>query len=208
MIKKIARVLMITVLMLLPFTSMAVDGGYQLSPGDVLSISVWGIQELQVKEVIIRPDGKIAVPLVGEVQAAGVSPAGLSEALTSSLSEYIRDPKVAVNVGKFHTTRVYVLGQVAKPGLYELEKQHNLLDAVGIAGGYTKDAAKKKIFIIRNGNTGESEPLKANLYDLLNKGDMSQNYTLNEGDVVYLTDNDRVDFRLDILPLIRAISGF
>lgn len=127
---------------------------YQLGAGDVLTIGVWGVPDLQAKEYVVRPDGKVAFPLVGEIQAAGVTTEALTTTMTTSLSEYVKNPKVTVNVTKFHTTRVYVLGMVTKPGLYELEKQHNLLDAIGMAGSYTKEAAKKKVVIIRKDQQG------------------------------------------------------
>lgn len=175
---------------------------YRLGAGDILNISVWGHEELQLAELAVRPDGKIMFPLVGEVVVDGKSTAELTTILTTGLNEYVKDPIVTVNVLKFRTTRVYVLGQVQKPGLYEIEKQHNLLDAIGMAGGYTKDAAKKKVHIIRKDNTGA--PIKANLVNLLSKGDMTQNYILNDGDVVFLSDNGRLDFAKDILPWISA----
>lgn len=187
------------------FSGLAFAQDYRLAANDMLQIGVWGYEELQAKEgreIIIRPDGKIQFPLVGEIQAAGLTLSELNDALTSGLGEYIKDPKVTVNVYKYHTTRVYVLGEVNKPGMYEIDKQHNLLDAVGMAGGYTKDAAKKNVFIVQKDNT--SKPLKANLMDILIKGDMTQNYALAEGDVVYLTSNGRLDFAKDILPWISA----
>lgn len=175
---------------------------YCLGPGDILNIGVWGYQELEMKEVVVRPDGKISFPIVGEVEATGITAGQLTDLLTQGLSNYVKDPKVTVNLFKLRTIRVYVLGEVIKPGLYEMEKQHNLLDAISMAGSYTKDAAKKKVQIIRKDQTGE--PVKVNLFNLLRKGDMTQNYALNDGDVVYLSDNGRVDFGTDILPWISA----
>lgn len=175
---------------------------YQLGPGDILDISVWGYEDLRVKELAVRPDGMIAFPLVGEVKASGLTPAVLNQTITGLLSNYVKNPMVTVNILKFRTTRVYVLGEVAKPGMYELEKQHNLLDAIGAAGSYTKYAAKKKIFVIRKNQI--DKPQQVNLLQLLEKGDMSQNYELTDGDVVYLTKNNRIDFAKDILPWISA----
>lgn len=164
---------------------------YRLGAGDVLTIGVWGYENLQAKELVIRPDGKVAFPLVGEVQAAGMSAAELTGLLTTGLSDYVKDPKVTVNILKFHTTRVYVLGMVTKPGMYELEKQHNLLDAIGMAGSYTKEAAKKKVTIIRKDQT--NTPIKVNLMNIWEKGDMTQNIALGDGDVVYLSDNGQIN---------------
>lgn len=191
---------LICLVLLLSAAPAALAQDYLLAHGDVLTIGVWGFEDLQVKEIMIRPDGKIAFPLAGEVQAAGVSPGALGQQLTTLLSQYVKDPKVAVNVVKFRTTRVYVLGEVAKPGMYDLEKSYNLLDAVSAAGGYTKDTAKKKIFIVRKDNPGQ--PIQTNLLNLLEKADMSQNHPLYDGDVVYLTKNNRFDFGRDLLPFL------
>ena len=176
--------------------------GYQLATGDVIALDVWGFEELQVKEAIIRPDGKVSLPLVGESMAAGLTIEEFSARLSTGFAEYIKVPKVAVNVVKFHTTRVYVLGEISKPGMYEIERQHNLLDAIGAAGGYTKDAAKKKVSIIRNAQTKEPEII--NLFDILKKGDMGKNVTLRDGDVVFLSGNGKVNFAADVLPWISA----
>ena len=173
---------------------------YRLGPGDVLTFGVWGYEDLQVKEMAIRPDGKVAFPIVGEINALGTSTGQLTELVTEGLSHYINDPKVTVNIIKFRTTRVYVLGEVMKPGMYELEKQHNLLDALGAAGSYTRSAAKKKVYIIRKDQT--NTPIKVNLMNIWEKGDMTQNYALGDGDVVYLSDNGRINFATDILPLV------
>lgn len=171
---------------------------YRLGPGDILTFEVWGYEDLQVKELVIRPDGKVAFPIVGEIDALGTSTGQLTELLTEGLSHYINDPKVTVNIIKFRTIRVYVLGEVVKPGMYELEKQHNLLDALGAAGSYTRNAAKKKVYIIRKDQT--STPVKVNLMNIWEKGDMTQNYALGDGDVVYLSNNGRINFTTDILP--------
>lgn len=176
------------------------DEEYRLSPHDVLAISVWGVADLKVEGLEVRDDGKIAFPLVGEMQVAGLSPGEVTQGIEQALNGYINNPKVTVNILKYHTTRIYVVGEVAKPGLYELQKQHHLMDAITAAGSYTKDAAKKKVFIISQGST--STPVEANLLQLLKKGDMTQNVNLKDGDVVYLADNQRIDFTRDILPFI------
>lgn len=192
--------LLVLMAMSLQNTSGAED--YRLGPRDVLAISVWGYEDLQVKDLSVRDDGKIAFPLAGELQVNGLSPAELSQKITLALQGYVNNPQVTVNVIKFRTSRVYVLGEINHPGVYEIEKQHRLLDAIGIAGGYTKDAAKKKVFIIRKDSV--DKPLEANLLSLLKKGDMTQNYVLGDGDVVYLSDNGRIDFTRDVLPYINT----
>lgn len=176
---------------------------YKLGPGDVISVGVWGYEDLKNEELVIRPDGKLSFPLAGELNVQGMTAGELTTALTTKLGKYVIEPNVTVNVAKFRTTRVYVLGEVTKPGMYELEKQHNLLDAIGMAGSYTKRAAKKEIFIIHKENV--DKPQKVNLLKLLRNGDVSQNVALNEGDVVYLTSNGKITFATDVLPWITAI---
>ena len=173
---------------------------YRLDSGDVLTIEVWGYEKLPMREVMIRPDGRLSFPMVGEVQAAGLSTRQLTDVLTKGLSNYVEGPKVSINIAKLHTTRVYVLGEVVKPGMYELEKQHNLLDALSAAGSYTQHAAKTKVYIIRKDQT--DTPLKVNLMNILKKGDMTHNYALGDGDVVYLHGNSKISFADDILPII------
>lgn len=197
MLKK-SLVLFVSIFLLLGLSLVGTAQDYFLSTGDCLDISVYGYQELQVKELVIRPDGKIGFPLVGEVQAAGLTPGTLSANLTKSLAEYVINPRVTVNVVKFHTIRVYVLGEVSRPGMYEIEKQHNLLDALSMAGGYTRFTSKKSVYIVEKA-TGKH--IRVNLKKLLTKGDLTQNRQLNDGDVVYLGRNG-LSFVTDILPLI------
>ena len=172
---------------------------YTLDYGDVLSISVWGFDDLQAKDLPISPDGRISFPLAGEIDVQNLTTTQLIAKLTTSLSQYVKNPIVTVNLMKVRTTRVYVLGEVPKPGMFELTKDHTLLDAIGMSG-YTAYAAKRKVSIVRRGERGSA--LTVNLQALLEKGDFSQNITLNEGDVVYLSNNGKIDFFKDIAPYI------
>ena len=184
------------------FTPSAHAADYQLGADDVLSISVWGHDDLKDPNLIVRPDGKISFPLAGELEVTGLTPAKLTEKLTAVLSTYVIDPRVTVNIVKFRTIRVYVLGEVPKPGMFELTKEHTLLDAIGMSG-YTAYAAKKKVSVIRRGDKVSS--LTINLQSIMEKGDFSQNVTLNEGDVVYLSNNGKIEFFKDIAPWISQI---
>ena len=187
-------------ILLCMFGSVVMAEDYRLGPGDLLDVGVWGYQELQLKAITIRPDGKISFPLVGEVQAAGMSASELTNSLTTALGIYIVNPQVTVNIVKFRTVRVYVLGEVMRPGMYEIEKQHNLLDAVSIAGGHTKYARKKQVYLVHK-STGEYQ--QADYNRLLTKGDLTQNYPLEDGDVVYLASN-HINFLAEILPYLSA----
>ena len=200
---------------------------YLLGVGDVLNIQVVGLDSASNSMAntanyniasastvnyntgssgyMIRPDGKFEFPLIGEVFAAGKTPGQLNSEITIRLTEYLKTPRVAINVTKFHTTRVYVLGEIIRPGLYELEREHNLADAIGIAGGYTKFASKKTIFVIRESN--KDKPIVCNLLAMLEKGDVSQNVELHDGDVVFLSNNGKVDWNMDIFPWFQATAN-
>lgn len=195
---------------------------YSMRSGDQLEIIVYGHDDISTSSqtggygmgatnysasgrnvYIVRPDGKLDFPLIGEVNVDNKSVTQVREELVVRLTEYIKTPRVSVNISKWGTTRVYVLGEVKNPGLYELDKSRRILDAIGKAGAYTKDAAKRKVFLIHQNHQGQ--PIPIDLIKMLKEGDMSQNYELREGDVVYLNDNGRIDFARDILPFISAI---
>ena len=182
---------------------------YKLRPGDVLSITVLGYDEFALPAntggapgFLVRPDGYFSFPLIGEVSVQDQTVGTLTETLRVRLSDYLLEPKVSVNLARLGATRVYVLGEVMKPGSYEIEKAHNLLDAVTAAGGPTKDGAKRNVYVVRRSKPGEYQ--KVNLLAILKKGDQSQNVTLNEGDSVFLTSNGRINFAQDIMPFILA----
>ena len=195
---------------------------YSMRSGDQLEIIVYGHDDISTSSqtgasgmvasnynasgrnvYVVRPDGKLDFPLIGEVDVDGKSVTQVREELTVRLTEYIKNPRVSVNISKWGTTRVYVLGEVKTPGLYELDKSRRVLDAIGKAGAYTKDAAKRNVFLIHQNHQGK--PIKIDLLKMLKEGDMTQNYELREGDVVYLNDNGRIDFVRDIVPFVSAI---
>ena len=179
---------------------------YVLHRGDVLAINVFGYPELSFPAqgstdgVIIRPDGKIAYPFLGEVVAAGLSIQELAKMLNDRLVGLYKEPNISINVMRYGTERIYVLGEVNLPGTYELDKSRNLVDAIGSARGWTKDAAKTKVFLIHKDQTVPAE--RINLMALLKDGDISKNVPLREGDIIYLTGNNRIDFSRDVLPFI------
>lgn len=186
-------------------TAIAADDDYRLGFGDVISITFGasGYEAgLQDKEFAVRPDGKIAFPLIGELLVEGLTASELTQTLNGLLGKYMKDPQVTISFVKFRTVRVYVLGEANNPGMYEISKSHNLLDAIGSAGGFTKYANKKEVYVVRK-STGLYQ--KADLNKLLKKGDLSQNYELSEGDVVYLTPNG-LSFVNDVLPYIAAAA--
>jgi polysaccharide export outer membrane protein len=142
------------------------------------------------------------VPLVREFDAQGLTLRELTAEIAATFKTTSKEARLTVEILKYGATRIYVLGEVNKPGLCEIEKDHNILDAIGAAGGFTKNADRRRVYLVRRGQTAKYTEI--NLDRLLKKGDLSQNYHLNEGDVVYFNRN-KVDFVRDILPFITAV---
>ena len=183
----------------------AADNDYIMCPGDQLQVVVYRHTDisspLNSTPYIVRPDGKVTFPLIGDIDVTGKTVTEFTRQLEASLAEYLVRPQVSVNILKLGPTRVYVIGEVKKPGLYELEKSHRVLDALGKAEGFTEKAAKKKIFLIRK---GAEEPVLVNINNFLKKSDQSQNYVLNEGDCLYLTSNGKINIVRDIMPFVNG----
>lgn len=195
-------------LMAMLVTGTACAQDYLMRPGDELNIVVTQQQDLgntQTNQTpfVVRPDGNVSFPLVGEIHAEGMTVSQFTQTLQQGLSRYIVDPDVSVNLTKLGRMRVYVFGEVKKPGAVELEKSHTVMDAIGAAQGFTRDTAKKKIFLIHQDQPKSLIPI--NLNNMLKTGDMSQNYVMREGDILYLTKNHRIDFARDIAPIFSSI---
>lgn len=177
---------------------------YLLAPGDVLSVNVYGYDELNLPEVVIQPSGRMSVPLAGEVQAAQMSTEELAKEIRQRLETQLEDPVVTINVVRRQMIRVSVLGEVNHPGYYGFDRGRTVLDAISMASGWTLDAAKTKVFMLNKAQPNAT-PRKINLLDILNKADMSKNYELADGDIIYLSRNNRIDLTHDILPFIYPI---
>ena len=127
---------------------------------DVLDIHVWGEQALSAK-VTVRADGKISLPLIHDVQAAGLAPLQLQESLNDKLKEFVDGPNVSVTVLEANSFKVYISGQVKSPGVYRLRAETTLVQFIIMAGGFTDWAKRKKILIIRK-EGGEEKRIIAN----------------------------------------------
>ena len=142
-------------------TTAATDPNYIIGAQDVIDISVWKEPDL-TREVPVRPDGKISLPLLNDVQAAGLTPTQLADQITMSLKKFVTDPQVTVIVTEINSQRVYILGEVARPGAYPLLPQMTFLQALSSAGGFTAFANLKKIYLLRQVN-GKQEIVSVQL---------------------------------------------
>ena len=124
---------------------------YVIGPDDVLDMNVWKEQEL-TRSLQVRPDGKISMPLLGDVQAAGLTPGQLAQNVTDRLKKYLTAPQVTVILTQINSQRVYVMGEVTRPGAYPVLPGMTILQAISSAGGLTPFANGKKIFLMRDEN--------------------------------------------------------
>src|ERR1700733_6383717 len=136
--------------------SATVDPNYVIGAQDVLDISVW--KEPEISRIVpVRPDGKISLPLLNDVQAAGLTPAQLAAQITDSLKKYVTNPQVTVIVTTINSQRVYILGEVTRPGAFPLLPNMTVLQALSSAGGFTQFAKVKSIFVRRFENGKEEK---------------------------------------------------
>src|SRR5262249_47929250 len=152
---------------------------YRIGPEDTLQITVWKNNEIS-RSVIVRPDGKISLPLVNDVQAAGLTPLELRAELTKKLAEYMPTPEVSVIVSDIKSFKVSVIGEVPRPGRFELKGWTTVLDILALAGGFTQYASRSRIVILQSdGKTMKRIPFN---YNKVAEG--QENFYLRNGDIV------------------------
>jgi polysaccharide export outer membrane protein len=155
---------------------------YTVKPGDVLQIAVWKEPDLQ-GPVLVRPDGTFSFPLAGQVDARGKSVPELQQIVTEKLKKYISDPVVTVSISEVKGNKVYVLGQVNKPGEFIVNPRVDVMQALSMAGGTTAYAALGDIVILRRTETGQ-QSLPFHYADVARGKNLQQNIMLQAGDVV------------------------
>ena len=158
------------------------DPNYVIGAEDVLDISVW--KEPEVSRVVpVRPDGKISLPLLNDVQAAGLTPAQLTAQLTESLKKYVTDPQVTVIVKTINSQRFYILGEVLKPGAFAMLPGMTVLQALSSAGGFTPFAKMKSIYVLRE-ESGKKVKYPFNYKEAISGKNAQQDILLKPGDTI------------------------
>lgn len=164
-----------------------VPSEFLLGPEDVLDITVWKNQDLS-RTAVIRPDGLISLPIIGDVQAAGLSANILGERIAERLKKFVTTPAVSVSVKEINSYSVFVLGEVMKPGKYQLKSYTTVLDAISVAGGFTEFAKKNKLQVVRksvNGNGRIHEiRIPVRYDDLVSGRGEPGNFVLKSGDTL------------------------
>ena len=166
-----------------PTVGTAVSEEFVIGNGDVLAINVW--KETEVSHVVpVRSDGRISLPLVGEVQAGGRTPKQLETDIRAKLKDYVSEPEVTVIVQEIKSQKFNVLGMVMKPGSYVLTNPTTVLDAIAMAGGFRDFAKKKDIYVLRRIADGTQARLPFNYKDVVKGHSSAQNVALQSNDTV------------------------
>src|SRR6202163_4281353 len=167
-----------------PDTSRVDNKTYVIGENDVLDIDVWKEKEIS-RAIPVRPDGKISLPLIGEIQASGMTPLQLQDDIAQRLKSFLANPAVTVIVTDPRSRHFNIMGQVAKPGAYPLTQSMTVLDAISVAGGFRDFAKEIKIYVLRTmpgGNTPERLPF--NYKDAIKGKNPEKNVVLKPGDTI------------------------
>jgi polysaccharide export outer membrane protein len=158
------------------------DPNYVIGPQDVIDVNVWKEPDIS-RTVPVRPDGKISLPLLNDVQAAGITPAQLGNQITASLKKYVTNPQVTVIVTAINSQRIYVLGEVTRPGAFPLLPGTTVLRGLSSAGGFTQFAKMKGIYVLRLEN-GKQVKYPFNYKDVVGGKHPEQDILLKAGDTI------------------------
>lgn len=158
------------------------DPNYLIGSQDVIDISVWKEPELS-RIVPVRPDGKISLPLINDVQAAGLTPLQLASLITQDFKKYVTNPQVTVIISQINSQRVYILGEVTRPGAYPLLPGMSVLQALSSAGGFTQFAKISKIYVLRQQNA-QQEKYPFNYKFVVDGKHPEENVELKAGDTI------------------------
>jgi len=166
-----------------PDVSKAHDSTFVIGNDDVLAINVWKEPDVS-RSVPVRSDGKISLPLVGEVQAAGQTPLKLEQEIAARLKNYVSEPEVTVIVQQINSQKFNILGQVTRPGSYPIANSATVLDAIALAGGFKDFAKQKSIYILRQNADGTQIRMPFNYKDVVKGKNPDQNIRLQPRDTI------------------------
>jgi polysaccharide export outer membrane protein len=191
MLKNITFIMLIPVILLMAATNAIGQSedirldDYVIGNGDVLEINTWKEPDFSREEIIVRLDGKITLPLLGDIQASGLTPAQLKTKIEGSLKQYVSKPSVTVTVRNAASQRFYILGEVVNTGEYPLVKDLTVLQAFAIAGGFTEWASKNEIILYRGvKGSGKGIVIQINYKKILRDKDFSQNVKIKANDTI------------------------
>ncbi len=146
------------------------DSEYRLGPEDVIEVFVWKEPELS-STVVVRPDGNVSLPLIGELEAAGRTATYLQAEIAKRLKQFVSEPVVNVMVKEINSPKISVLGQVRKPDVYSIKRRITVLEAIALAGGFTDFAKRNRVYVLRNGQAnGQQRRIRVDLKNAVKEG--------------------------------------
>ncbi len=163
--------------------SLTDDPDYVIGPEDVLNVNVWKEPEISVTAIPVRPDGKISLPLLHDVQAAGNTPTKLASIVSEQLRQFLTNPQVTVMVTASNSRRIYLIGEVVRPGALSMLPNMTVLQALSAGGGFSPFANLKKMYVLRNEN-GKQVKIPVNYKAVLGGQVPDQNIALKPGDTI------------------------
>jgi polysaccharide export outer membrane protein len=191
MLRNIAHLILVSVILLIVVTNAAGQNKgvrlkeYIIGNGDILEINTWKEPDFSRKEIIVRLDGKISLPLLGDIQATGLTPTQLKTTIESRLKKYVSKPSVTVTIRNAASQRFYILGEVVNTGEYPLVKDLTVLQAFALAGGFTEWASKNEIILYRGvKGDGKGIVIQINYKRILRNKDFSQNVKIRANDTI------------------------
>ncbi|MGE5528842.1 MAG: polysaccharide biosynthesis/export family protein [Patescibacteria group bacterium] len=173
------------------------DGAYRLDAGDTILITVWGHEDLRT-QATVGPDGRISLPLLGEVDVRGTTLAELRQMLTARWAEYIRDPQVTVALAARRQISVKVFGQVNRPGSFQVYPDASIAELIAMAGGPTKRAALEAVQVLPGGDPDRAVKVPQGRNDKFGVGEAVRGLQLSDGDVIFVPETRKVDLTLII----------
>ena len=178
---------------------------YRLNRYDVLNIVILGMPDiLGFSDIMIGPDGFVNLPYAGSVKLSDLTVPEATRLLTERLGEYIKIPSMTIMVKTYGPRKVYVVGEVNKPGIYDLSWDRlDIISALSSAGGIALKGRTKEIHVVRLVD-GQAVSHKVNYKQLVRKGDLSQNIPLQDGDLIYVPNSGKIDFNTDIMPFVNV----
>ena len=167
-----------------PAVPVVLPKDYVIGAQDVLNVVFWSAKELSA-EVLVRPDGKISLPILNDLPAAGMTPEQLAGEIAKAATKFVRDPSATVIVKEVNSRKVYVVGEVSKPGPIVLGSEMNVLQAIGEAGGFLETAKKGDVVVVRTEN-GKERRYKFNYNEVVRGKNVEQNIRLLPGDTILI----------------------
>ncbi len=174
----------------------SVRSEYYIEIGDGLGIDVWRVPDLS-REVTVRPDGRISMPIVGDIDVVGMTLVELREVLTKKFSEYVWNPQVSISIRQFGGRKFTILGEVKSPGVFRFQQDISLIEAIALAGGFNQLSKRGKVLVIR-GDIKKQPQVKmiaANMDNLLKKGMLTENINVLPNDIIFVAKDFVGDYR-------------